>query len=190
MKGINRERYIRWTNSFRLDNVYFRFTIRSSADEFTEYSITYVWNNFLKILSIQRIFDDQCVFLFLLQSFDPNAPNIFSGNFTISDSTSADTFLLPMFDSQRYWEKGVAYVNQYNLGRYWPVIGPQVTLYVPSTWLNGGTTNTMTMIELQSSPCGNEESCSIDLIDYPILDKPTLHKAPKLFKRSEKLVYS
>lgn len=39
------------------------------------------------------------------------------------------------------------------------------------------------MVELQSSPCGNEQTCSIELVDYPILDKPTLLPAPKLFKR-------
>ena len=27
--------------------------------------------------------------------------------------------------------KGVAYINGYNIGRYWPSMGPQLTLYVP-----------------------------------------------------------
>ena len=26
------------------------------------------------------------------------------------------------------WTKGVAFVNEFNLGRYWPVMGPQVCL--------------------------------------------------------------
>ena len=27
--------------------------------------------------------------------------------------------------------KGVAWINGFNLGRYWPAVGPQMTLYVP-----------------------------------------------------------
>ena len=83
----------------------------------------------------------------------------------------------------QYWQKGVAYINNYNLGRYWPVMGPQVTLYVPGPWLKPATSNSLTLVELQSSPCGTQPSCSIQLVDYPILDKPTLEKAPVRFKR-------
>ena len=28
------------------------------------------------------------------------------------------------------WSKGVAFLNSHNLGRYWPIMGPQVTLYI------------------------------------------------------------
>ncbi len=73
-------------------------------------------------------------------------------------------------------------MNKYNLGRYWPVAGPQVTLYTPGPWLNPSETNFLTMIELLSTPCGNEQTCSIELVDYPILDKPTLLDAPSLHK--------
>ncbi|CAF2568611.1 unnamed protein product [Rotaria sp. Silwood2] len=117
------------------------------------------------------------------EDFDPNAPNIFTGNFSITDKIPSDTFLLPMTVSNGYWEKGVAFVNKYNLGRYWPILGPQVTLYIPSPWLNPSGMNSLTMIELQSSPCGNQQMCSIELVDYPILDKPTLLSAPLLYKR-------
>ena len=37
-----------------------------------------------------------------------------------------DTYL-----SLEGWHKGVVWINGFNLGRYWPVVGPQVTLYVP-----------------------------------------------------------
>ena len=116
-------------------------------------------------------------------SFDPNAPNIYSGTFSVLDPIPPDTFLLPEVVPNSYWHKGVAYVNKYNLGRYWPVMGPQVTLYTPGVWLNPSGTNSLTMIELLSSPCGNEQSCSIELVDYPILDKPTLLPSPPLYKR-------
>ena len=43
------------------------------------------------------------------------------GEFTIADSPMLDTFLrLPG------WRKGLVWVNGFNLGRYWPVAGPQV----------------------------------------------------------------
>jgi hypothetical protein len=118
-----------------------------------------------------------------LEDFDPNEPNIYSGSFSVTDDVPSDTFLLPTSASNGYWQKGVAYVNKYNLGRYWPVLGPQVTLYTPGPWLNPSGTNSLTMIELQSTPCGNEQMCSIELVDYPIIDKPTLLDAPLLYKR-------
>ncbi|UJR28384.1 hypothetical protein I4U23_009625 [Adineta vaga] len=117
-----------------------------------------------------------------LENFDPTAPNIYSGNFSVTDKTPSDTFLLPTTISNGYWEKGVAYINQYNLGRYWPVMGPQVTLYAPAPWLKSSANNSLTMIELQSSPCGVKQTCSVELVDYPILDKPTLLEAPKIIQ--------
>jgi beta-galactosidase len=123
------------------------------------------------------------IYYYFSNSFDPNAPNIYSGTFSVTDAVPSDTFLLPSTVSNGYWQKGVAYVNEHNLGRYWPVMGPQVTLYTPGPWLKPSTTNSLTMVELRSSPCGNEQMCSIELVDYPILDKPTLLDAPILYKR-------
>jgi hypothetical protein len=119
----------------------------------------------------------------LWNSFDPNAPNIYAGTFSVTDDVPSDTFLLPTTVSNGYWYKGVAYVNKYNIGRYWPIVGPQVTLYTPGPWLNPSGTNSLTMIELLSTPCGNEQTCSIELVDYPILDKPTFSDTPSLYKR-------
>ena len=49
------------------------------------------------------------------------------GQFQLGNSVEADdTFL-----SLDGWHKGVVWINGFNLGRYWPVVGPQVTLYVP-----------------------------------------------------------
>ncbi|KAI4501636.1 hypothetical protein M0802_003513 [Mischocyttarus mexicanus] len=45
------------------------------------------------------------------------------------------------------WGKGVAYVNGYNLGRYWPLAGPQMTLYVPAPFLKSGE-NVLEILEL------------------------------------------
>lgn len=49
------------------------------------------------------------------------------------------------------WGKGVAYVNGYNLGRYWPVVGPQMTLYIPATFLRTGQ-NILEILELEYVP--------------------------------------
>ncbi|VDP18337.1 unnamed protein product, partial [Soboliphyme baturini] len=42
----------------------------------------------------------------------------------------ADTFFYP-----KDWKKGHLYMNKFNVGRYWPEVGPQVTLYVPRNLL-------------------------------------------------------
>ncbi|KAI4478761.1 hypothetical protein M0802_014489 [Mischocyttarus mexicanus] len=49
------------------------------------------------------------------------------------------------------WGKGVAYVNGNNLGRYWPLVGPQITLYVPAQFLYLGQ-NVLEIIELEYLP--------------------------------------
>ncbi|KAJ7380055.1 Beta-galactosidase-1-like protein [Desmophyllum pertusum] len=58
-------------------------------------------------------------------------PSFYKGNIPPApDGTPKDTFLkLPG------WFKGQAFVNGFNIGRYWPVVGPQVTLYVPASTL-------------------------------------------------------
>ena len=48
------------------------------------------------------------------------------------------------------WGKGVAFVNDHNLGRYW-TIGPQTTLYVPSPWLHKGDNHVIIFEEIQCS---------------------------------------
>ena len=57
------------------------------------------------------------------------------GEFQLGNTLSEprDTFL-----SLPGWHKGVAWVNGVNIGRYWPVVGPQVTLYVPAPILRPG----------------------------------------------------
>ncbi|KAI4475628.1 hypothetical protein M0802_015086 [Mischocyttarus mexicanus] len=42
---------------------------------------------------------------------------------------------LSSFKNTTGWGKDVAHVNGNNLGRYWPLVGPQITLYVPAQFL-------------------------------------------------------
>lgn len=69
-------------------------------------------------------------------------------------------------------EKGVAFVNGMNIGRYWPSCGPQITLYIPALFLIPYPgLNNIIMLELEGVP----ENLSISLVDKPNLNG-TVHK--------------
>ncbi|MEH6994968.1 beta-galactosidase [Neobacillus drentensis] len=65
-----------------------------------------------------------------VQMLDHKEPVFYNGVFNVEET--ADTFL-----SLEGWTKGVAYINGFNLGRYWE-IGPQKTLYIPAPLLKNG----------------------------------------------------
>ena len=71
-----------------------------------------------------------------------NGPIFFRGRFTIKE-TPADTYL-----DTTGWGKGVAYINGHNVGRYWPLAGPQIKLYIPAAYLNTGE-NELVVLELE-----------------------------------------
>ncbi|XP_066366539.1 beta-galactosidase 8 [Miscanthus floridulus] len=61
-------------------------------------------------------------------------PAFYEGHFHIDhESEIKDTFI-----SFRGWNKGVAFVNNFNIGRFWPARGPQCALYVPAPILKPG----------------------------------------------------
>ncbi|NXN95180.1 BGAL galactosidase, partial [Rhinopomastus cyanomelas] len=51
------------------------------------------------------------------------------------------------------WTKGQIWINGFNLGRYWPARGPQLTLFVPRNILVSSEPNNITVLELEQSPC-------------------------------------
>merc|ERR1712100_552415 len=61
-----------------------------------------------------------------------NGPAFFSAKLDVADTTK-DTFLHP----GEGWEKGVAFINGFNLGRY-DMSSPQKDLYVPASVLKEG----------------------------------------------------
>lgn len=66
-----------------------------------------------------------------------------------------------------YVVKGVAFVNGINIGRYWPAVGPQITLYVPALFLIPYPgVNSIIMLELEGVP----KNLSISLVDKPNLN--------------------
>ena len=91
------------------------------------------------------------------------------GTFEIPEANPSDTFL-----SFPGWSKGVAIVNGFNLGRYWPDAGPQQTLYLPGPVLRGSNaTNTVVILEQDMAKClaenGDFSACKIVSQDYPEL---------------------
>ncbi|NOV03814.1 glycoside hydrolase family 35 protein [Paenibacillus planticolens] len=69
-------------------------------------------------------------------------PTFYKGKFHVDEV--GDTFL-----KLEGWTKGVAYINGYNLGRYWD-IGPQKTLYIPGPLLREGE-NELIVFELHGT---------------------------------------
>ncbi|KAK7812737.1 hypothetical protein U0070_012400 [Myodes glareolus] len=76
---------------------------------------------------LQRLIMDKWSFI----PKEPSFPAFFLGALSVGIYPS-DTFL-----KLEGWVKGVVFVNDQNLGRYWN-IGPQETLYLPGVWLEKG----------------------------------------------------
>ncbi|KAG6548447.1 hypothetical protein Mapa_009934 [Marchantia paleacea] len=71
-----------------------------------------------------------------------DGPSFYRGLLTVEKP--ADTFL-----SVVGWSKGVAFLNGFNLGRYWPVKGPQCSYYIPAPLLYAGD-NELILLELDN----------------------------------------
>ncbi|GIY81684.1 beta-galactosidase [Caerostris darwini] len=99
-----------------------------------------------------------------------SAPSIYIGIFKITNETT----LLDSFLRLDGWHKGVAFLNNFNLGRYWPIVGPQVTLYAPSNlFLRAPLMNQISLLELEDSPCGGGDSCNVQFVDTPVVNGTT-----------------
>lgn len=92
-----------------------------------------------------------------------NGPVLFYGEFVIDTDIIYDTYIDP-----NSWGKGVIYVNDFNLGRYWPLVGSQITLYLPKELLKKGE-NKIIMLEYQKFPIDKK----LDFTKTPKLDKIT-----------------
>lgn len=121
--------------------------------------------------------------LFYLQKSQSAAieqPSVFIGNLIIK-TAPADTFL-----DTRGWGKGVVTINQYNIGRYWASIGPQVpnllfliyfskvnfqqTLYIPSEFLHKGE-NLIMFYEFEGATTAcTATACTAKFTNIPVFD--------------------
>ena len=64
-------------------------------------------------------------------------------------------------------------MNGFNIGRYWPVVGPQVTLYVPaSTLYPGKESSELVLLELDNAPCKSPQDCFVEFLDAPVINGP------------------
>ena len=83
------------------------------------------------------------------------------------EHTSNDTFL-----STPGWGKGVAFINGFNLGRYWPTVGPQKTLYIPAPFIRPNCLeNEIVLFEVEMpGSCISNGKCSVRLLDKPVLN--------------------
>nr|XP_011463314.1 PREDICTED: beta-galactosidase 17 [Fragaria vesca subsp. vesca] len=85
-------------------------------------------------------------------------PAFYAGKFSISKQDKIkDTFV-----SLSGWGKGIVTINNFNIGRYWPLKGPQCNLYVPAPILKHGE-NIVVIFELQAP---NPELV-VHLVDQP-----------------------
>jgi beta-galactosidase len=85
------------------------------------------------------------------------APVIYKGIFRLNKT--GDTFI-----DLREWGKGIVFVNDHNLGRYWN-LGPQQTLYLPGCWLKKGKNEIVIFEQLKHG------KTVVSTIDHPILDQ-------------------
>ncbi|CAN8004534.1 unnamed protein product [Ixodes hexagonus] len=94
-------------------------------------------------------------------------PGAFYGYFVLPKGQEPlDTFLDPSG-----FGKGIAIINAFNLGRYWPSVGPQVTLYVPGTLLLPyPKVNVLVLFEMETAPEGTK---TVKFVDVPNIDGPT-----------------
>ncbi|XP_058821551.1 beta-galactosidase-like [Topomyia yanbarensis] len=98
---------------------------------------------------------------YIAESRELASVRVFHGTFIIDAEEIYDTYVDPTG-----WGKGLIFINGFNLGRYWPLVGPQVTLYVPRHILLRGSNN-IVVIEYQRNV---QENATISFTDEPKLD--------------------
>lgn len=86
-------------------------------------------------------------------------PRLFRGEFVLNQEPK-DTLI-----DTSGWTKGLIVINDRVLGKYWPVTGPQRTLYVPGVWLKKAPEkNTIIVLEQEADSCSSR-NCSIQFTD-------------------------
>ncbi|KAL3188691.1 hypothetical protein MRX96_038083 [Rhipicephalus microplus] len=91
----------------------------------------------------------------------PSGLGVYQVTFKLDVSPPLDTYL-----RLDHWKKGTAFLNGFNLGRYWTPMGPQKALYVPAVLFRDE--NLLDIIELEQAPCGQESACCyVEFVDEP-----------------------
>lgn len=85
--------------------------------------------------------------------------------------------------------QGQIWINGFNVGRYWPARGPQVTLFVPANILSTAVANNVTVLELEEAPCISG-SCYVEFTASPILNATVMFdskQSRRLFEKEDLL---
>ena len=82
------------------------------------------------------------------------------GTLTIKENAvrGATGHLADTYIDVRGWGKGLAFINGFNLGWYWPTVGPQGAQYVPGPLLHEGE-NKIVLLEVESAPSDLSGDC-------------------------------
>ncbi|ETE70731.1 Beta-galactosidase-1-like protein, partial [Ophiophagus hannah] len=102
------------------------------------------------------------------QEWPPYVPR---SNSTAGPAFYTGVFKTPGINYDTYvkfpgWNKGQIWINGFNLGRFWPVRGPQQTLFVPGFLLSTSVLNTIVVLELQNAPSNPK----VLFLDRPVLN--------------------
>lgn len=93
------------------------------------------------------------------------------GNFSIDGTTAlrgADGHLADTYLAMHGWGKGIAWINSFCLGWFWPSRGPQMTLYVPGPVLREGD-NELIVLEVEraaADTAGERWLPAVDLLRW------------------------
>jgi len=82
--------------------------------------------------------------------------------------------------------QGQVFINGFNVGRYWPVAGPQITLYVPAGLLHAPPAeNQLVVLELESSPSSRDPSAvnTVEFVDEPLISGRCFHASSHVDRR-------
>lgn len=81
------------------------------------------------------------------------------------------------------------YLNDINLGRYWPVQGPQITLYVPKYFLKPWPAkNRLVIIEQDKASFDSDGMfAEVEFVSEPILngETPATTRSARYFKKGQ-----
>lgn len=128
------------------------------------------------------------------QPSSPRMPSFFTAKFVLDDEYK-DRPLDSFLKVSGGWTKGVAFLNGHNLGRYWPVAGPQLTLYAPAVFFKPyPKENELVLFEHEKSPCqsspsANSSKCSVQFVEKHIINaavpSPVGSRKPPSFVQKE-----
>lgn len=151
---------INFQDNFDLKGILGNVTVQKFEEpyyeELTDWTITgYPFEDYSKIEKFIAAASSEEV---MKSSWLREGPAIFYGEFSIANQADlADTWWNTVG-----WGKGSLFINGFNLGRYWPLVGPQLTMYIPKAILKPGV-NTFVLLELQKAP----KDLLIHFVDEP-----------------------